>query len=366
MTRRMALAPIVSFCLSSAVFAQDVAPLRPRAELGELDGLLEKGDAGAVETLLRRLQPSLDADDRFALDSIYVLLGRRRFDEAREQWGRVGLRIQQGLRAASGDGPDAERELQRRVAEAWFVQGLLTARFGGKEEALRLLRDADGLGFPPLDSPLMRLAADALRDLGEHALAVRAYREIVERHPGDGRARLGLGLSLYASGAVAAARGELEETLRSSPGTPGAHYALGAALFDLKRYAEAKGHLERELARDPACAPCLARLAHLAYLEGDDRQCEAWLARAAAVDAGHVEVSLVSGLRANRDGRYPEAIQLLSRVVERAPGYAMARYQLGLAYQRVGEAGKAREHLEAYRRLLAEEKARTTGVRGSE
>ena len=313
-------------------------------------------------------EPDPPADERPALDAIYVLLGERRFAEAKDQWNRVGARMQESLRAASGRDldPAAEKDLKRRVAEAWFVQGLLAVRFAGKDEALRLLRDADGLGFPPLDSPLMVLAADSLQELQEHGLAAQAYREVLKRAPENVPARLGLGLALYSTGQLAAARTELEEVRRRAPATPQAHYALGAVLFEQKRYDEARTRLERELALDPRCSACMAKLAHIAYLTGDDRVCESWLAKAAALDAAPAEADLVAGMLAIRRGRYDVAIPHLSRVVERSPGYAQAQYQLGLAYQRVGNAAKAREHLEAYRRLIEEEKARTVGVRGSE
>jgi tetratricopeptide (TPR) repeat protein len=109
----------------------------------------------------------------------------------------------------------------------------------------------------------------------------------------------------------------------------------------------------------------MAKLAHIAYLNGDDRQCESWLARAAALDPGYVETNLVYGLFYNRAARYDQAIQHLSRVVEQAPDYAKAQYQLALAYQRSGNAHKAREHTEIYTRLVQAQKARSMGVRGS-
>ena len=110
--------------------------------------------------------------------------------------------------------------------------------------------------------------------------------------------------------------------LRRGPDTPQAHYFLGAVLFEQKRADEARTHLEQELALDPACAGCLAKLAHIAYLAGDDRQCEAWLAKAAALDPEHVETNLVSGMLENRTGQYEPAIRHLSRVVEQSPAYA--------------------------------------------
>ena len=43
-----------------------------------------------------------------------------------------------------------------------------------------------------------------------------------------------------------------------------------------------------------------------------------------------------------------------------------ARYQLAMAYRRVGNAEKAREQLLAYQRLLEEQKAREIGFRGEQ
>jgi tetratricopeptide (TPR) repeat protein len=336
-------------------------------ELARLDAHLAASSFTEAEALLRRLQPQIDADERFALDAIYVLLGRRRFSQAKDQWNRLAPRLQESLRRPSGvtPSPATEADRQRRAAEALFVQGLLAARAGPKDEALRLLRQADGYGFPPLDSPLMRLAADCLSELQEPVLAAQAYREILKRSPDDVEVRLGLGTALLASGRIAAAEKEGREVLRRRPDAPQAHFLLGAALLEEKRTEEARTHLERALAADPRCVGCLAKLAHVAYLGGDDRQCESWLAKAAALEPGDPETDLVAGMLDNRTGRYDLAIQHLVRVVEQAPDYAKAQYQLALAYRRSGDAEKAREHQAIYDRLIQEQKARSLGVRGS-
>ena len=337
------------------------------AQLKQLDSYLAAGDSAAAMALLRRLEPELEADERFALDAAYRLLDYRRFPEAQVQWSRAANHVQASLRAAAGQtlAPAADRELQRRFAEVVFVQALLTARLGEKAEALRLLRQADGYGFPPLDSPLMALAADCLYELKEYGLATQAYREIVKRAPQNAEARLRLGVSSYSAGQLAPAEKELDQVLRLAPRLPSANYYLGAVLFDQKRTDEAQARLERELALDPRCYRCMAKLAHLAYLKGDDRQCESWLAKAAALDPDFVETNLVYGMLENRAGRYDKAIGHLSRVVEQAPGHTRAQYQLALAYQRSGNAEKAREHLEIYNRLIQEQKAKSIGVRGS-
>jgi tetratricopeptide (TPR) repeat protein len=339
---------------------------RHAAQLSELESDLAAGNSTAVAALLGRLEPELDQDERLALDVAYRLIEHRLFPEAAAQWNRAAKKVQASMQASSGQtlAPAADRELQRRFAEIVFVQGLLTARLGEKAAALRLLRQADGYGFPPLDSPLMVLAADCLYELKEYALAAQAYEEVVKRAPQNAEARLRLGISLYSSGQLVPAEKELEQALRLAPSLPRAHYSLGALLLEQKRVEDARTHLERELASDPRCNGCMAKLALIAYLKGDDRECESWLAKAAALDPEDPETNLVYGMLASRAGRYDQAIRYLTKVVEASPGSMKAEYQLAIAYQRSGDAEKAREHQEIYDRLIQEQKARTIGVRG--
>jgi tetratricopeptide (TPR) repeat protein len=374
--------PLVALELGLRLYAQDNAspearrlletaaprfPKRHDVQLALLDSYLAGGDVAGATALLGRLDPELNADERFALDTTYCLLGRGRLDEARAQWTRVAKRVQESLRSASGKtlAPAADQELKRRVAEVLFVQGLLTARLGKKEEALKLLRQADGYGFPPLDSPLMMAAADCLFQLQEYTLAAQAYREVVTHAPTNLEARLRLGGALYSSGKLDAARQEFEALLSQDPGYPLANYSLGAVLLDQKHAEEARAHLERELAGDKRCVRCMAKLGYLAYLKGDDRRCESWLQKAAALAPYDPDTLLVSGMLENRTGRYNLAIQHLTRVVEQSPSSMQGQYQLALAYQRSGNAEKAREHREIYDRLIKEDKARTIGVRGT-
>ena len=88
--------------------------------------------------------------------------------------------------------------------------------------------------------------------------------------------------------------------------------------------------------------------------------------KAKALDPADAETNLVYGMLYNRTGRPALAVEHLSRVVRQAPSFAKAQYQLAIAYQRAGDPAKAREHREIYDRLIAEQKARSLGVRGSE
>ncbi len=357
---------VLLLSLSLAFPGSAQAPPSPQqGDLRQLESRLAAGDFTAARALLERRQPAIDADERFALDTIYALISGRAFSEARDQWNRLAPRLQEGLRAGPETSPGEEQARQRRAAEALFVQGLLTARLGDKKEALGFLQNADGYGFPPLDSPLMVLAADCLFELTEHALAAQAYQEVVSRAPENLHARLRLGASLLSSGKLGAAEKELGEVLRRAPDHPQANFYMGAVLFEQKRTGEARARLERELKLDPRCYGCMAKLAHIAYLDGDDRQCDSWLARARALEPDYVETNLVAGMLASRQGRYDEAIRSLIRVAAQAPDYAQAQYQLALAYRRSGDELKATEHTAIYSRLVQEQKARSLGVRGS-
>lgn len=322
------------------------------------------GVGGQQEPASRGVATSAAKDERASLDRAYDMVRQRRFAEARASLAPVVMEVRRALQASEGD-PKADPGLRGRLAEVLFAQGLIEARLGSRSDALRLLEQADGLGFPPVGSPLMRLAAECLGELQHAAAAVQAWREVVRAAPEDLEARVRLGAALHGAGRPVEAESVLREALRRDPSLPGAEFFLGAALFE-QRHHEAAVHLERELQRDPRCSGCMSKLAHLAYLAGDDAACSSWLARAHALDPDYLETNLVYGLLYNRTGRPELAVRHLTLVVERAPSHATARYQLAIAYQRSGQAEKAREQREVYDRLTAERKARENAIRGAE
>jgi tetratricopeptide (TPR) repeat protein len=357
-------AALVAATMASVARAQPAPAPGTHPGAAALDARLAAGDGAAADAWLSSNAAALATDDRLAFDTIYVLVRRGASDRARATWNQLAARLADQLKATAAAGPAASQADQQRLAEALFAQALLVARDGDREGALRLLGQADAHGFPPLESPLMLLAADTLRGLNEHALAVNAYREYLQRAPADVAARLGLATSLYASRKFDLARVELDDVTRRAPGAAGAQYLLGSVLVELGDYEAARTHLARELAADPTCVGCLSRLAHLAYLEGREAECDSLLAKASALDPADVETRMIAGLLAFRRERYDAAIEHLAFVVERSPGYMAARYQLAMAYRRVGNAQKAAEQLEAYQQLLREQKAREIGIRG--
>jgi tetratricopeptide (TPR) repeat protein len=362
---------LCSLCLGLAAPAGQTAGAEAAAaeahdaQLRLLDSCLASGDSAKAAALLQRLQPELDSDPRFAFDAVYRLVEHRELPLARDLWNRIAGRVRDKVQAASGRtlDVDARRELEREMGEAAFVQGLIAAAARQKDEAVQFLKIADGFGFPPLDSPQMVLAADALYALEEYQFAGQAYQEVVKHNPDDEQARLRLAACLQSSGQLDTAKNELESLLQRHPDHAEANYDLGAVLLDLKREDDARERLERALTLDARCHRCMAKLAYVAYLAGDDQQCQAWLDKAMALDPTWVETNLVAGMLANRTGRYDAAVRHLSRVVEEFPGHTQAQYQLALAYRRLGDAEKSKQHLDLYNRLILEHKAQTLGTR---
>ena len=248
------------------------------------------------------------------------------------------------MQASSGQtlSPAADRQLQRRVAEVVFVQGLLTARLGEKAEALRLLRQADGYGFPPLDSPLMGLAAECLL----RAEGVRPGRAGV---PGDRQERA-------AERRGAAAAGRLAVLVRPArPRREGARAGAAPGPVAAPRPLHPRrGALRAEARRrgpDPPGAGAGGRSA-LHRLHGQARPHRLPEGRRPAVrvlarEGGRARPGATSrrtwSTGCSRTGPAATTRQSLTspRVVEASPGYAQAQYQLAIAYQRSGNAEKA-------------------------
>jgi tetratricopeptide (TPR) repeat protein len=75
------------------------------------------------------------------------------------------------------------------------------------------------------------------------------------------------------------------------------------------------------------------------------------------LDQKWTETYLVFGLLYNRLGQYELAVQNLETVVRDLPDFPTGRLQLSVAYQRLGNAEKAKEQREAYNRLIEARRA---------
>ncbi len=323
-----------------------------------LDSYLAAGETSEALGRLQGLQETLDKDDRYAFQIIYLLVRYGLSDPALEQLNRVSARVSQavkGLQESDRTSP-ANKPLIQKAGEVFFIRGLIAAGADRKAEAMELLQRADRHDFPPRDSYQMVILADCLARLKELKLAAQAYEEYLKHHPEDDAARMRMGDSYYALAWFEEARGCYEAVRKRNPGFPMADYSLGKVLLDLKETDEAERYIRDSLKSDPACARCIAKLAHIEYLRGHAEECAALLDKAAALDPEWTETHLVFGLLYNRLGKYDLAVRSLEKAIQGDPEYPTAHFQIALAYQRLGNAEKAREHREIYNRLLAAKK----------
>jgi tetratricopeptide (TPR) repeat protein len=101
-----------------------------------------------------------------------------------------------------------------------------------------------------------------------------------------------------------------------------------AAGEDPNRFSDAKKHLRRALTLNPRLAEA------------------------------HVQLGVIS----ESEGNLIQGVASYQRAVALAPSYATARYRLGLGYQKLGQAAKAKVELDAFRKLKNTEREREAEV----
>lgn len=108
---------------------------------------------------------------------------------------------------------------------------------------------------PPADreSRARLAAANGLLDRGDFEGAVRAFRELVVREPGNAAAYAGLGQAYLALGDPERAVAPLETALALAPRRPHAFCALAEAYVQLRARSEALRAIDAALKRNPEC-----------------------------------------------------------------------------------------------------------------
>lgn len=119
------------------------------------------------------------------------------------------------------------------------------------------------------------------------------YRNILEAHPDDAAAHVGLGKALGPLGQSAEAARHFEAALALDPACVEAHYYLGAIFFEKRQYPEARREFEGELRLDPNCYKAEVGLGLICIQEQDLEQAERHLraaTRANPADPGAQEI----------------------------------------------------------------------------
>ena len=321
----------------ATLLAPDLLP--PRQHLGRL--FLQQGRTEDALTELRvaaRLGP-LERDLALWLADVDLSLGNE--SQAEEQLRSVAERFRSvrallelaRLHARRGQNTLAAETLERAMMIAPNSEGVLAAR------------------------AKVALAAQA------PVPAIRALESLTRMHPTVSEHHYLLGVARLQIGEMAGAIEALQLSLELEPGRPLTFIALGQTLNAQKRFEEAREVARQAIRLDPESAEALANLCEAEEGLGEIESAEEHATQALARQPEHAQALAAIGRIRMTQARYEEARDAFLRAVASAPDSARTHYQLSLAFARLGDREKSREHLELYRRIRRESDERLVELR---
>jgi tetratricopeptide (TPR) repeat protein len=253
-----------------------------------------------------------------------------------------------------------------------------------RDAAERVCRNA--LALDPTSIETEKALASIALSAGQFAAAAKVYAGLLQRHPGDADAYIGLGDALAGLGKGEEAEANYRRAVRAEPAYWGSHAALARHLFERGQIAEAADVQRRATELAPSSAGVWNNLGGILQLKGDfDGSLEAYrrslelepskdaysnlatayfslsrfpeavanYVRAAALGEhdyaiqGNLADALwqIEGRRADAVAQYRRAILLAEDELQSTPAAPALRAQLGYFYGRVGETERSRRYL---------------------
>jgi tetratricopeptide (TPR) repeat protein len=147
----------------------------------------------------------------------------------------------------------------------------------------------------------------------------------------------------------------LEDYVAKRPQEAKAFLGLGMAYLNLLRYPEARQALDRSLQLNPSFAEAQFQMGLLAGQEGNRQDARQHWQKAVELQPQHAQAWLSLGTLYLESGELAEAESAFSRSLGADPGNMKTEYNLALVLNKLGKSEEAKQHLEHYRKMQAEE-----------
>ena len=241
-------------------------------------------------------------------------------------------------------------------ADAFDLLGTIEEKRGKADEAERAFQQA--ANREPASEDYRFDYGNALAQHGKLEAALDAFRAAASELPKSWKLLIGLGSACYLSGDYESAAAALLEAVRLKTDSPVAYFLLGETYDSAERsQASIESALAAYLKSAPNDAWAYYHYAAILYArtqaEGRDDFLGATtnLKEALRIQPGFAEAHLELGLIALAQGRTDQGIAGLEKAISLDPQLAAAHYRLGLAYQRLGNAARAKEEMDRFRAL---------------
>jgi serine/threonine protein kinase/Flp pilus assembly protein TadD len=331
--------------LSPDLFAR--GPRAPQQRLARATELLQHHDReGAIPAAMAELKKALSADP--GNPQLWAKLGWA-------YWLQYGEDDREETRWEAYRCSSNALNLNPHVAEAHFVQGVISARVGDWPAATNHLLRAKEL-TRSADAVVLVGLASASQAAGEPTNA-QAYAELAEKvADGNWYAWDRLGYFLYKSQGVnrdlSRARTSLERSVQLAPDSPLAHRELGNILLLQTNVAAAFEQFQRSLAlrRTP---PALSAMGSVYLVRREYDTALDYFSKASQADPANFQYHCNIGLALRKSGRETQAAEHFRQALQQTQDRlgaggekALVRAYQGLFRAALGQQAEARQDLE--------------------
>jgi tetratricopeptide (TPR) repeat protein len=253
------------------------------------------------------------------------------------------------------------------TAETHNLIGAVQERRGKQTEAVQSFEQAVRLA--PGNEDFRIDYGSSLANAGLLDQAITVFSAGIANLSQSMRLRLGLGSTLYLASKYDAAAQALLDAVRINPKFAPAYDLLGKMFEAVPERQEEiftvfRSYLEQ--GAGDAAAHCHYALMLYSRAAGEDpnrfSDAKKHLRRALTLNPRLAEAHVQLGVISESEGNLIQGVASYQRAVALAPSYATARYRLGLGYQKLGQAAKAKVELDAFRKLKNTEREREAEV----